>query len=80
MNVEIELNNTLNKSQIEFDYVIQKDKIIIAYLISSQWKQKNMTMLNVWTHQNHFIVWLFNPCSCDPRLLRLNSESWKSLF
>ena len=63
MNVEIELNNTLNKSQIEFDYVIQKDKIIIAYLISSQWKQKNMTMLNVWTHQNNFIVWLFNPCS-----------------
>ena len=62
MNVEIELNNTLNKSQIEFDYVIQKDKIIIAYLISSQWKQKNMTMLNVWTHQNNFIVWLFNQC------------------
>ena len=27
MNVEIELNNTLNKSQIEFDYVIQKDSL-----------------------------------------------------
>ena len=30
MNVEIELNNTLNKSQIEFDYVIQKDKLLLT--------------------------------------------------
>ena len=31
MNVEIELNNTLNKSQIEFDYVIQKDKLLLTW-------------------------------------------------
>ena len=31
MNVEIELNNTLNKSQIEFDYVIQKDKLLLIW-------------------------------------------------
>ena len=31
MNVEIDLNNTLNKSQIEFDYVIQKDKLLLTW-------------------------------------------------
>ena len=31
MSVEIELNNTLNKSQIEFDYVIQKDKLLLTW-------------------------------------------------
>ena len=29
MNVEIELNNTLNKSQIELDYFNQRDNIIV---------------------------------------------------
>ena len=27
VNMDSELNNTLNKSQIEFDYVIQKDSL-----------------------------------------------------
>lgn len=31
MNVEIKLNNTLNKSQLEFDYVIQKDKLLLIW-------------------------------------------------
>ena len=31
LNVEIKLNNTLNKSQLEFDYVIQKDKLLLIW-------------------------------------------------
>ena len=30
MNVEIDLNNTLNKSQIELDFVIQNDKLLLT--------------------------------------------------
>ena len=58
MNVEIELNNTLNKSQIELDYFNQRDNCLDK-LMKTQLHLHD----NVQTTRSLIIVRLFNSCS-----------------
>ena len=57
MNVEIELNNTLNKSQIELDYYNQRDNCL------DKLTMKTHVHDNVQTTRSLIIVRLFNTCS-----------------
>ena len=59
MNVEIELNNTLNKTQIELDYFNQRDNCLDKLTMKTEVHKHD----NVQTTRSLIIVWLFNPCS-----------------
>ena len=59
MNVEIELNNTLNKSQIKLDYYNQRDNCLDKLTMKTQLQVHD----NVQTARSLIIVRLFNPCS-----------------
>ena len=71
MNVEIELNNTLNR--IEFDYVIQRTiHCLLDKLTMKTEAQSTKSCQCVDSAKSFYIVWLFNPCSVS---LRLNCKS-----
>ena len=59
MNVEIEMNNTLNKSQIEIDYFNHRGNCLDKLTMKTQLHVHD----NVQTTRSLIIVRLFNPCS-----------------
>ena len=59
MNVEIELNNTLKKAQIELDYFSQRDNCLDKLTMKTEVHKHD----NVQTTRSLIIVRLLNPCS-----------------
>ena len=59
MNVEIDLNNTLNKTKIELDYFNQRDNCLDKLTMKTEVHKHD----NVQTTRSLIIVRLFNPCS-----------------
>ena len=57
--MEIELNNTLNKTKIELDYFNQRDNCLDKLTMKTEVHKHD----NVQTTRSLIIVRLFNPCS-----------------